>query len=175
MKKTVRGFLFNRIEKMGDKEYNHIGCEGEDEEFGHFLASFVPKIGMKRKVRITIETLEPEEEGLHEEEKLDQKELASVIDTSETKPEWNPDPKGYFTIKPFFSQNKVFVRYYDSSGNLKYTFAGVTTTQIIQEIVKRGLISRLDHAAYLGKEIEKALIALRNNLHYTQDEELRVE
>jgi len=40
---------------------------------------------------------------------------------------------------------------------------------------KRGLISRLDHAAYLGKEIEKAMVALRNNLHYTQDEELQVE
>lgn len=89
--------------------------------------------------------------------------------------EWTQDPKGYFTIKPFFSRNKVFVRYYDSEGNLKYTFAGVTTPQILQEIIKRGLISRLDHAAYLGKEIEKAIIALKNNLDYVQDEELLIK
>jgi len=43
MKKTINGWLFNRIEKLGDKEFNHIGCEGENDSFGDFLASFVPK------------------------------------------------------------------------------------------------------------------------------------
>jgi len=56
MKKTINGWLFNRIEKIGGKEFNHIGCEGENGSFGDFLASFVPKIGMRRKVRFTIET-----------------------------------------------------------------------------------------------------------------------
>lgn len=58
MKKTINGWLFNRIEKLGDKEFNHIGCEGENDSFGDFLASFVPKIGTKRKARFTIETLD---------------------------------------------------------------------------------------------------------------------
>ncbi|MHA1471150.1 MAG: DUF4346 domain-containing protein, partial [Candidatus Asgardarchaeia archaeon] len=31
------------------------------------------------------------------------------------------------------------------------------------------------HAAYLGKEIEKAIIALKNNLNYIQDKELNLE
>ena len=57
MKKTINGQLFNRIEKIGNKEFNHIGCEGEKDSFGDFLASFVPKLGMKRKVRFTIETV----------------------------------------------------------------------------------------------------------------------
>ncbi len=56
MKKTINGWLFNRIEKIGGKEFNHIGCEGENASFGNFLASFVPKIGMRRKVKFTIET-----------------------------------------------------------------------------------------------------------------------
>lgn len=103
------------------------------------------------------------------------KELDNAIDTSNVKVKWTPDPKGYFTIKPFPSHNKVFVRYYDSDNNLKYTFAGITTPQIIQGIIERGLISRLDHAAYLGKEIEKAIIALKNNLDYVQDKELIVK
>jgi hypothetical protein len=58
MKKTIEGYLFNRIEKLGNKKYNHIGCEGKDKSFGDFLASFVPKVGMKRKVKITIESIE---------------------------------------------------------------------------------------------------------------------
>jgi len=59
MKKTINGYLFNRIEKMGNEEYNHIGCEGEDDSFSNFLASFVPKIGARRKVKFTVETLDP--------------------------------------------------------------------------------------------------------------------
>ncbi|MEA3492999.1 MAG: DUF4346 domain-containing protein [Candidatus Margulisiibacteriota bacterium] len=97
------------------------------------------------------------------------KELDNAIDTSDVEVKWVSDPKGYFTIKKFPSRNKVFVRYYDPKNNLKYTFGGVSTPQIIQEIVGRGLVSRLDHAAYLGKEIEKALIALKNDLLYVQD------
>lgn len=103
------------------------------------------------------------------------KELNNAIDTSKVEVEWTQDPKGYFTIKPFFPQNKVFVRYYDVAGDLKYTFTGITTPQLVQEIIKRGLISRLDHAAYLGKEIEKAIIALKNNFEYTQDKELLIQ
>lgn len=55
MKKHLR-ILFNRIEKIGN--YNHIGCERENENFGDFLARFVPEIGMKRKVKFTIEAIE---------------------------------------------------------------------------------------------------------------------
>ena len=102
----------------------------------------------------------------------------NAIDTSDIILKWNPDPKGYFTIKPIFSQKKVFVKYYDSYDSkhiLKYTFAGTNTPQIIQFIIERKLISRLDHAAYLGKEIEKAIIALNNNLNYVQDKELQLK
>jgi hypothetical protein len=56
MKKTFEGYLFNRIEEFGDKKYNHVGCEGDDNNFGDFLTQFVPEVGMKRKVRFTIET-----------------------------------------------------------------------------------------------------------------------
>lgn len=103
------------------------------------------------------------------------KESNNVIDTSNVILNWNPDPKGYFTIKPILSKNKVFVRYYnsyDSKPILKYTFVGITALQIVQSLIDRKLISRLDHAAYLGKEIEKAVIVLKNNLNYVQDKEL---
>ena len=58
MKKSFEGWLFNRIEIVGGKEYNHIGCEGENKDFGEFLVQFVSEVGMRRKVRFTIEALE---------------------------------------------------------------------------------------------------------------------
>ncbi len=58
MEKTIEGYLFNRIEKLGDKQYNHIGFKGKDKSFGDLLASFVPKIGMVKKARLTIEILD---------------------------------------------------------------------------------------------------------------------
>ena len=105
------------------------------------------------------------------------KESDNTINTSKVILKWNPDPKGYFTIKSIPSQKKVFVRYYDSYGSkhiLKHTFVGTSTSQIIQSIIERKLISRLNHAAYLGKEIEKAIIALKNNFDYVQDKELNL-
>ncbi len=58
MKKTFEGWLFNRIETLGNKKYNHVGCEGESDKFIDFLSQFVPELGMKRKVKFTIETQE---------------------------------------------------------------------------------------------------------------------
>lgn len=58
MKKTTTGYLFNRIEKLGGEEFNHLGCEGDGQDIGDFLALFVPEIGMRKKVRFTIETID---------------------------------------------------------------------------------------------------------------------
>jgi len=58
MKQTFEGWLFNKLEIVGNEQYNHVGCEGESKEFGNFLSQFVPENGMKRKVKLTIEALE---------------------------------------------------------------------------------------------------------------------
>jgi hypothetical protein len=58
MKKTFQGYLFNRIEEIGNKKYNHVGCEGDDANFGDFLSQFVPEIGTRRKVEFTIQSIE---------------------------------------------------------------------------------------------------------------------
>ncbi len=64
MKKTIKGYLFNKIEKLGGKKYNHIGFEGKNQSFGDLLASFVPKIGMKKEVKLTIEMLDKKNKEL---------------------------------------------------------------------------------------------------------------
>lgn len=49
---------------------------------------------------------------------------------------------------------------------------GETAKSIYDEIIKRGLVSRIEHAAYLGAELQKAEIAAALNKNYIQDFEL---
>jgi len=46
---------------------------------------------------------------------------------------------------------------------------GKTAEQIYGQIVESGLVTRLDHAAYLGSELAKAEIGLRTGKEYIQD------
>jgi len=54
----------------------------------------------------------------------------------------------------------------------KLRFMGRRASKIYKEIIGRNLIRNLYHAAYLGKELTKAEIALRLGKNYIQDEEL---
>ncbi len=56
MKKIFNGWLFNRMEKLGGKVFNHVGCKGDNEQFIDFLTQFVPEIGMQRKVNFIVES-----------------------------------------------------------------------------------------------------------------------
>lgn len=58
MKKTIEGKLFNRIEKLGNKEYRHVGFEDKEKKFGDMIETFVPEVGAEKKVRLTIEILD---------------------------------------------------------------------------------------------------------------------
>lgn len=86
--------------------------------------------------------------------------------------EWTLDPKGYFTIKPFYKEKKIACRFYTNDHKRKCLIYGDHARDIYNTIVRMGLVSRFEHAAYLGKELMKAEIAMKNDLHFNQDEEL---
>jgi dihydropteroate synthase-like protein len=46
---------------------------------------------------------------------------------------------------------------------------GVTAEAVYAKILKMGLVTRLDHAAYLGNELAKAEVALKTGKEYIQD------
>jgi dihydropteroate synthase len=50
--------------------------------------------------------------------------------------------------------------------------AGISAKDILNTLIDFGLVTRLDHAGYLGRELEKAEIALRLKRSYSQDEAL---
>jgi dihydropteroate synthase len=49
---------------------------------------------------------------------------------------------------------------------------GKTAESVYSKIVEMGLVTKLDHAAYLGSELAKAEIALRTGKDYIQDSPL---
>lgn len=88
---------------------------------------------------------------------------------------WMQDPHGYFTIKEFPDEDVIKVRYYTNGHQRKYLFVGKTPQQLYYKILQMKLISSLEHAAYLGKELEKAYLALKYGLKYNQDDELELK
>lgn len=93
----------------------------------------------------------------------------------DSKKEWKLDPKGFFTIKPFPEEGIIRVRYYqvESKGNKKIALIeGKTAEEIVQTIVREGFVSSLQHAAYLGSELQKAEVAMKLNIEFIQDSPL---
>jgi thymidylate synthase len=81
------------------------------------------------------------------------------------------DPRGSFGIRVEGFQ--IRVDHYSPEGNLLATFTGSHARTLQRDLAF--FISRVDHAIYLGGELAKAEFALKNNVPYAQDRELRLE
>jgi len=83
------------------------------------------------------------------------------------------DPKGSFKIKLDREQGFLLAFHY-KRGYSKPSKAirGRKPEHVYRKIVREGLVSRLDHAAYLGLELGKAYVALKTGRSYLQDEEI---
>ena len=86
--------------------------------------------------------------------------------------EWRADPKGYFTIKPFPKEQLLRVRFCNYRHEILITLEGKSAEELYNTIVREGLVSKLEHAAYLGSELQKAELAMKYDLEYVQDSPL---
>ena len=77
---------------------------------------------------------------------------------------WEMDPAGSFRIG--IAKGKIVVRH-DT-----ITLVGESARDLLGEIIDRGLVTRLDHAGYLGRELERAKTAIKLEKSYNQDEPL---
>ena len=75
-----------------------------------------------------------------------------------------PDSAKNFRI--FLSGGRIL------AGNGDITIAGKNARDMLNTLIDWGLVGRLDHAGYLGRELEKAEIALYLGRSYVQDEPL---
>lgn len=80
------------------------------------------------------------------------------------------DPRGYFVIFPKQDDSKIIVEHYFNTGVLNQIIEGTEIGAIYSTIIDLGLISKLDHAAYLGKELARAEESLRTGIVYQQDQ-----
>ncbi len=88
--------------------------------------------------------------------------------------DWTQDPKGFFIIRPDRHRNVIFAEHFDNEKRLLRLITGKTAEDMYHTIIKMGLITRQDHAAYVGRELAKAETALINKLEYEQDSVLKV-
>jgi len=85
------------------------------------------------------------------------------------------DPAGSFKIRvehglnPNFS--KIIVTHFKKNSP-DLTIEGRYTKEIYDELVRLGIVTRLEHAAYLGAELQKAEIAMITGKEYVQDFDL---
>jgi tetrahydromethanopterin S-methyltransferase subunit A len=79
------------------------------------------------------------------------------------------DPAGFFVILVDRGPGSLFVEHYGPDRILRHRLTGKDADSLCSAIVEWGLVSRLDHAAYLGRELARAEIALRHGLNYRQD------
>lgn len=80
-----------------------------------------------------------------------------------------PDPAGFFVIYPEPRTSTLILEHYRNEGALSCVIEGRTPAAITAEVVARDLISRLDHAAYLGRELARAERSLLTGDPYVQD------
>jgi len=80
-----------------------------------------------------------------------------------------PDPAGYFVVYADRRRGRLSLEHYGNDGVLDVVVEGATAAELYTPVVERGLVSRLDHAAYLGRELARAERALESGESYIQD------
>eukprot|EP01024_Parvocaulis_polyphysoides_P020152 TRINITY_DN1930_c0_g1_i1.p1 TRINITY_DN1930_c0_g1~~TRINITY_DN1930_c0_g1_i1.p1 ORF type:complete len:152 (-),score=7.84 TRINITY_DN1930_c0_g1_i1:67-522(-) len=119
--------------------------------------------------------------------------LHRTLDDQLSKRHIQLDPEGYFIIKPDFKDKLIIAELYSNNINdrglacdpatgevigcreknvrrPKIVFKGRSAKELCVEVIeKSGISFMLDHAAYLGREFQKAEFALVGQNEYIQD------
>ena len=77
------------------------------------------------------------------------------------------DKLGYFSITV---DEEIIVQHHLPDGRKsEFVFRGNGSEELYRKILHENLVSRMDHAAYLGKELSRAETALKENNEFVQD------
>lgn len=79
------------------------------------------------------------------------------------------DKAGYFVIYPDTQSKQIIVEHYSNQGVLNCVLEGRSTGALYSQAIERGLLTRLDHAAYLGRELARAEQSLLSGMPFVQD------
>lgn len=110
--------------------------------------------------------------------------LPSKYEEAKGSEKWHLDPSGCFKIEitdheirdKKIQNGKIILRHNkynainEKNINVDNVIVGSNAKDILDTVIEKGLISRLDHAAYLGRELMKAELALKFKRSYSQDD-----
>ncbi|MCA9841732.1 MAG: DUF4346 domain-containing protein [Cyanobacteria bacterium HKST-UBA03] len=80
------------------------------------------------------------------------------------------DPVGYLLIDMDYTTQRLTVTHFSNQGERLAEIHGPNHRALYQSLIEHGLVSRLDHAAYLGRELYRAEQAMVNHAPYVQDQ-----
>lgn len=128
----------------------------------------VPELRIQHRLLGLVMTMKSTKPTLSEEvEKID---AAAAYDEKA----FSMDPKGYFLIRINPETGKIEVGHCRQNNVILKVFSGNTSKELMQAILREGIVSRLEHAGYLGRETMKAQIAKELEIEYVQDSELEI-
>ena len=79
------------------------------------------------------------------------------------------DKAGYFVVYPDSRSQRLVVEHYTNQGVLNCVLEGTSVGAMYCEVIERRLLTRLDHAAYLGRELARAEKSLLDRTAFVQD------
>ena len=83
--------------------------------------------------------------------------------------EWHPDTKGYFLIRVNEKKKRIEAGFCNYKHVVTKMIYGQNAVDIYHTLIRHKLLTRLEHAAYLGKELYKAELALKYGKKYRQE------
>jgi len=96
--------------------------------------------------------------------------------------DWKMDPKGYFLIGIDREEKIIRVGYCkitrtnnSPANTMVAEIKGKTAIEIVNTLIREKFISTLQHAADMGIELNKAELALKYKIEYTQDKDLLID
>ena len=87
---------------------------------------------------------------------------------------FTPDPTGLFLIGLGPWGDTIEMEHYTREGYLDHRVEGSSAARMSRALLERGLVDDLGHAIYLGRELQKAEVALNMHLSYEQDRSLEL-
>ena len=79
------------------------------------------------------------------------------------------DRAGYFVVYPDARAKRLVVEHYTNRGVLDCVLEGASTGALYSTAIERQLVTQLDHAAYLGRELARAEHSLLTGSPFVQD------
>lgn len=78
------------------------------------------------------------------------------------------DKAGFLIISLKPETGQILVEHFNNSGEPTSVIEGSDPAVICAELIQRGFVSQLDHAAYLGRELERAKLSMELGLTFVQ-------